>query len=233
MKPEMKNIGKEETGVSPVIAVILMVAITVVLAAVLFAWSQQLAGNAGGTIGTASIQDEYQASGADWNIKVLGGGPYNLAGMELQVKSSGIPVVNARFDTSTTADHIIVLAHASDTGQTTTSGYTNLNLQTRVYIMPSQAGAIRFDTTSVFMNANYTAGTNAAALSSGITTKVSSMTNTTAVLFDNNKDGKFGDGDHIRLYDDNNGDGTRDVDIGMNVNILINGEKIDEDGLDL
>jgi len=44
----IKKIWKNEEAVSPVIAVILMVAITVVLAAVLYVWAQSFAGDTGG-----------------------------------------------------------------------------------------------------------------------------------------------------------------------------------------
>ena len=43
-------VRKDEEGVSPVIAIILMVAITVVLAGVLYVWVMQLAGGGGDTV---------------------------------------------------------------------------------------------------------------------------------------------------------------------------------------
>ncbi len=59
----MKNEMKNEQAVSPVIATILMVAITVVLAGVLYVWANNLA--AEGTDTTAQTLNTYQADDAD------------------------------------------------------------------------------------------------------------------------------------------------------------------------
>ena len=56
---ENKYIEDEDKGVSPVIATILMVAITVVLAGVLYVWASELAGNQTdfGTFNSYAVED--------------------------------------------------------------------------------------------------------------------------------------------------------------------------------
>jgi flagellin-like protein len=54
----MKAMKKDLAGVSPVIAVILMVAITVVLAGVVFLWAQSFTEDAGGGAKTLSVELE-------------------------------------------------------------------------------------------------------------------------------------------------------------------------------
>ncbi|MBN1389852.1 MAG: type IV pilin [Candidatus Thermoplasmatota archaeon] len=59
----MKAIRKNDMGVSPVIAVILMVAITVVLAGVVFLWAQSFTDDAGGDVETLNIRGEIDVNG--------------------------------------------------------------------------------------------------------------------------------------------------------------------------
>jgi len=54
----MKALKKNNLGVSPVIAVILMVAITVVLAGVVFLWAQSFTEDTGDTVKTLSVDME-------------------------------------------------------------------------------------------------------------------------------------------------------------------------------
>jgi flagellin-like protein len=63
----MKKIWKDEEAVSPVIAVILMVAITVVLAAVLYVWAQSFAGD---TKGVTTIAWGMEEHGGDYLISI-------------------------------------------------------------------------------------------------------------------------------------------------------------------
>jgi flagellin-like protein len=60
----MKAMKKDLAGVSPVIAVILMVAITVVLAGVVFLWAQSFTEDAGGGAQTVSVDLELSDDGA-------------------------------------------------------------------------------------------------------------------------------------------------------------------------
>ncbi len=74
----MKALKKNDMGVSPVIAVILMVAITVVLAGVVFLWAQSFTEDADGGVETLNIkvaayQDETNSAADKLEIEVLGG----------------------------------------------------------------------------------------------------------------------------------------------------------------
>ena len=60
----MKALKKNDLGVSPVIAVILMVAITVVLAGVVFLWAQSFTEDTGGGASTLSVDMELTTDGA-------------------------------------------------------------------------------------------------------------------------------------------------------------------------
>ena len=90
----MNNNDKNEQAVSPVIATILMVAITVVLAGVLYVWANSLASE--GTDTTASTLNTYTAedadddasSGADTLIRMQMTGMDDLAWSLLQVTLS-------------------------------------------------------------------------------------------------------------------------------------------------
>jgi flagellin-like protein len=59
---KMKALKKNNLGVSPVIAVILMVAITVVLAGVVFLWAQSFTEDTGDTVDTLSVDMELDAT---------------------------------------------------------------------------------------------------------------------------------------------------------------------------
>ena len=60
----MNNENRNEEAVSPVIATILMVAITVVLAGVLYVWASSLAGDSTGSGFDAYVFDDRDAAGA-------------------------------------------------------------------------------------------------------------------------------------------------------------------------
>ena len=62
-----------EEGVSPVIATILMVAITVVLSGVLYVWASELAGNQtdAGSLNNYTVEESYVASSDGNNDKLL------------------------------------------------------------------------------------------------------------------------------------------------------------------
>ncbi len=64
----IKKIWKDEEAVSPVIAVILMVAITVVLAAVLYVWAQSFAGDQSGV---TTIAWQVSVEGNNYIIEII------------------------------------------------------------------------------------------------------------------------------------------------------------------
>src|SRR5512136_2126464 len=75
----MKAMKKDLAGVSPVIAVILMVAITVVLAGVVFLWAQSFTNDTGDTVNTLNIKVSL-----DSNVFLCGANP-DHAGVNIEV----------------------------------------------------------------------------------------------------------------------------------------------------
>ena len=69
----MKAMKKNDMGVSPVIAVILMVAITVVLAGVVFLWAQSFTNEAGGTVRSLNVKGSIDASEDTLSLEVISG----------------------------------------------------------------------------------------------------------------------------------------------------------------
>ena len=64
----MKALKKNDLGVSPVIAVILMVAITVVLAGVVFLWAQSFTEDTGGGADSLSVKMELKTDGSTIDV---------------------------------------------------------------------------------------------------------------------------------------------------------------------
>ena len=95
----MNNENRNEEAVSPVIATILMVAITVVLAGVLYVWASSLAGDStGGTLETYTWSDKDangamsdDAAGGDALIEVgmTGGAALNWAVVSVTISVDG------------------------------------------------------------------------------------------------------------------------------------------------
>jgi len=69
----MKAMKKNDMGVSPVIAVILMVAITVVLAGVVFLWAQSFTNEAGGTVRSLNVKGSIDAGNSELQLEVISG----------------------------------------------------------------------------------------------------------------------------------------------------------------
>ena len=69
----MKNLTKKDTGVSPVIAVILMVAITVVLAGVVFLWAQSFTDESDSTVDTMNVKGSIDDSDETLTLEVISG----------------------------------------------------------------------------------------------------------------------------------------------------------------
>ena len=69
----MKALKKNDMGVSPVIAVILMVAITVVLAGVVFLWAQSFTDDSGGTVETMNVKGTIDDSAETLSLEVISG----------------------------------------------------------------------------------------------------------------------------------------------------------------
>lgn len=69
----MKAMKKNDMGVSPVIAVILMVAITVVLAGVVFLWAQSFTNETGGTVKALNLKGSLDDSDEELSLEVISG----------------------------------------------------------------------------------------------------------------------------------------------------------------
>lgn len=69
----MKAMKKNDLGVSPVIAVILMVAITVVLAGVVFLWAQSFTDDAEGGVETINVKGSLDDSANELYLEVISG----------------------------------------------------------------------------------------------------------------------------------------------------------------
>ena len=106
----MKSLVKKDMGVSPVIAVILMVAITVVLAGVVFLWAQSFTEDTGDDVRNLNIKvslyEDTDAAAADiLEIEVLGGtiiwGDYEV---NVESTDAGSPTSGATGGQSTAGD---------------------------------------------------------------------------------------------------------------------------------
>ncbi len=101
MRTTTKNMKNDDEAVSPVIATILMVAITVVLAGVLFVWANSLAeGNQtdGPSFRTFSVDDASGEVNADGNntlvyFEMTNGAPINWAFIQVTITVDGIQTV--------------------------------------------------------------------------------------------------------------------------------------------
>ncbi|MDG6224852.1 MAG: type IV pilin [Candidatus Thermoplasmatota archaeon] len=112
----MKAMKKDLAGVSPVIAVILMVAITVVLAGVVFLWAQSFTEGSGDTVTTLNVriklyEDTTVANQDDkLEIEVLGG---TIDWDNYAVKVNGVEYAQTGPLDATPA--VITISNAGDT----------------------------------------------------------------------------------------------------------------------
>lgn len=185
------NLNKEEQAVSPVIATILMVAITVVLAGVLVVYMQSFQNVGGGTNVVASIsaktfsnpQDPVTRNGGGWTVEVVSvkSGTLNIADMTVNVKgSSGANLGSLVGATPTLKD---------------TSGTVD-------YYLFSEALA----------TCDYWSGAAVTADCTGATgNEFNTMENATIVLLDNDASGTLTASDTVLVFKDTNGDGTNDI----------------------
>src|SRR6056297_3233924 len=99
MKP--RNLfNKDDRGVSPVIGVILMVAITVILAAVIGTFVLGLGDSLGDSQPTAQLNAENSSTGAELVISHSGGDSINQADLEVVAYSGGAAVESSDLVTS-------------------------------------------------------------------------------------------------------------------------------------
>mgnify|MGYP003572387586 CR=1 FL=1 len=116
----MKALKKNDMGVSPVIAVILMVAITVVLAGVVFLWAQSFTNEAGGGVENLNLRGSIDVNGINDGINTF-------SVLELEVLSGTIEWSEYQITIAgTTVYDVADLTTTPDTanGETTSAGQT-------------------------------------------------------------------------------------------------------------
>ena len=94
----MKSLVKKDAGVSPVIAVILMVAITVVLAGVVFLWAQSFTDESNTTVETINVKGTIDDSAETLALEVISG-TYTWANYRVTIDGTVVTTV----DVSTSA----------------------------------------------------------------------------------------------------------------------------------
>jgi flagellin-like protein len=104
----MNNENRNDEAVSPVIATILMVAITVVLAGVLYVWASSLAGDStGGGLDTYTWDDrDAQGSGNLVEVSMSSGDGLNWAVVKITISvDGGTPQACAQEDTTASCSY--------------------------------------------------------------------------------------------------------------------------------
>jgi len=99
---KMKAMKKDITGVSPVIAVILMVALTVVLAGVVFLWAQSFVGD-NDTVDTINVKGRIDVSATELQLEVISG-TYTWADYKITVNGTEIVDTTPSADSSSAGE---------------------------------------------------------------------------------------------------------------------------------
>ncbi|MEM3342108.1 MAG: archaellin/type IV pilin N-terminal domain-containing protein [Thermoplasmata archaeon] len=172
---------KNEKAVSPVIATILMVAITVVLAAVLVVYMRNYGKDPGKT-DVDKIKKVVTKEGRNWNIRITSAdGVYNIMDCELQANTqSNVKIYNITL--SSTSNRVT-------NDSTSTVGWYCYG-----------AGK----------SPEYPAGT-ALPQNTNIAQAISSILNAYVTIIDNNKNNQFDADDTIYVYGDYNNDNSLDL----------------------
>jgi len=185
---------KNEKAVSPVIATILMVAITVVLAAVLVVYMRNY-GKDPGTTGTDPIEKVISKDNKNWNIKITKVDKiYEMNMTDIVVNTDNNILLykqNASIASNWTGNRVVVRG-VSGSSQWFAVGA----------VAPTDSGG--------------TAITGAYQMVQNIAT----VKKCQFVFIDNNYDYKISAGDVFYVYGDNNGDGSIDVQVGYKFQIL-------------
>ncbi|MCZ7355443.1 MAG: type IV pilin N-terminal domain-containing protein [Candidatus Methanoperedens sp.] len=103
MKSEKDRSGKNDEGVSPVVGVILMVAITVVMAAIISSWSTSVKNPTAPTTVGLNIQ---RSSSNNNNITII------VSSID-PVSAAPIPYINATYTNSSNGNIVASLANAN------------------------------------------------------------------------------------------------------------------------
>ena len=121
MRSEMK---KNEDAVSPVIAIILMVAITVVLAGVLYVWVTSLA-DTGETVDTLQLDGELTTNGATAaTLTITHRGGDKVTWADYKVTCNGTTVTSATTETSVGESGVFAMVTVGGTAIAVGEEYT-------------------------------------------------------------------------------------------------------------
>ena len=206
-----KKIWKDEEAVSPVIATILMVAITVVLAGVLVVYMQQFSGGPGeqapnGSFVASSFSNPEEGittNSGGWSVKVISltGGKPGWSDVTVTLKSSagvnvkaiaGVKVANADFSAESAA----------------LNWYGMTNLAAPNYVEAGASTAVIGAETSI-------AGA-----------EFQTIEGAWFIVMDNDGDGKISPNDIVMVFKDNNADGTEDITAGYSVEFKVSAGNI-------
>jgi len=212
-----RSVKDAEIAVSPVIAVILMVAITVVLAAVLMAWVMSIVEDRPEDIAQGSLQVKRDGGSGDWTVSIMGVGPQPIAEMSVFVRDpNGFKVFEAS-PTTVDEDHPVYMK-SSDPMKTSVG--SPITTDVTVYMVPVEHSTNQTIRTPRGDLATYDSGTgrwmlyddvdeptkdseaNDALFIGEFRTSIPSIQGVHYVIVDNNDDGLFGSTDMLRLYSD-------------------------------
>ena len=199
-----KKIWKDESAVSPVIATILMVAITVVLAGVLVVYMQQFSQGPGNqapngafvAIPFSNPDEGTTTNMGGWSVKVtsLTGGKPAWSETTVTVKSAagvnikslaGVKTANSDYQLETTALNWYMVADVAP-------NYVEAGAVTPVNLNEGNIDAAEFQT----------------------------IENAWFIVMDNDADKRLSENDIVLLFKDNNGDNTEDVSMGYSLEFM-------------
>jgi len=127
-------IHKDEEAVSPVIATILMVAITVVLAAVLYVMVSGLLGGGGGTVRSMGVNIGKTSDGTKWEL-TLSSVPSGLA-----TTSTTMTIFKADGSLNLTATQLNLLSYTANGAKYEGNADTTIDVGERILLLTSWYG---------------------------------------------------------------------------------------------
>ncbi|MFO8133515.1 MAG: archaellin/type IV pilin N-terminal domain-containing protein [Thermoplasmatota archaeon] len=116
---KIKNLWEDKTGVSPIIAVILMVAITVVLAATIYVWVSGFGGGEGSTATLSLAQIDYEENTDTYTLKYrVNDAEGGLGWEDIEVTLAGTPI----WDGGAVSDETFTITSGGSTSTGDTTG---------------------------------------------------------------------------------------------------------------
>ncbi|HEC88418.1 MAG TPA: type IV pilin [Thermoplasmata archaeon] len=136
----MRKMLKDKAGVSPIIAIILMVAITVVLAATIYVWVSGMGGGGGTKINLNLRQIDRDTDSVTYRVDSVSGGP-GWEDVKIQIGSSVL--WDGSTDSSSggiTVDGSTIASGEITAGQTLVINDTNADVGNTVSIIDKDSG---------------------------------------------------------------------------------------------